>query len=156
MKKLSIVCLMLGLAFTSCTTSKLATNSENALRGDWTLYKVESRNPAASITTLFNQASPQCFQGSEWHLVANNNSGNYVLNGMNCPTGQNNINWHVAEEDGIAYFWFKQIPEGQKAKNIKSGYKMRVESADANAAHLSHEVPFGTGKTVIDYYFVKK
>lgn len=156
MKKLSLLCLALGLVTSSCSTSKLAKQTQNEFRGDWTLVSVQPREKGVSVTQLFNQASTDCFIGSHWHLVANNNSGTYILNETTCPSGKNMINWHTTEEDGIAYFWFKQIAQGEKAKNVKSGYKMRIESISETQAQLSQEVPLDNGKTTIDYYFIKK
>lgn len=155
MKKFSILCLVLGIFFTSCKTSKLAKQNETNFRGNWVLTSVQPREKTIAISEVFNQASPQCFNGSSWHLVANNHSGNYVFNNANCPTGQTEISWHMADDNGVGYFWFKQIGEGQKAKNVLSGYKLKVEAITNSQAHFSQEVPFDGGKTIIDYYFTK-
>ncbi|MRJ07420.1 hypothetical protein EDL98_00470 [Ornithobacterium rhinotracheale] len=155
MKK--VLLLMLSVAFfASCTTTQnAAKQSAKDFRGDWTLTSVTPRDAGIEITNLFDQAPQNCFVGSSWHLVANNNSGNYVFNSVSCPSEPSKINWHMSNEDGVTYFWFKRIAAGEKAKNVLSGYKLKVEDISDYQAHLSQEVPVDGQKTIIDYYFTK-
>ncbi|QAR31770.1 hypothetical protein EQP59_10660 [Ornithobacterium rhinotracheale] len=148
---------MLSVAFfASCSpTQNAAKQSAKDFRGDWTLTSVTPREASIQITNLFNQAPQSCFVGSSWHLVANNNSGNYVFNSVSCPSESNKISWHMTNEDGTTYFWFKRILPGEKAKNVLTGYKLKVEDLSDYQAHLSQEVPVGGEKTTIDYYFTK-
>ncbi|AFL97149.1 hypothetical protein [Ornithobacterium rhinotracheale] len=155
MKK--VLLLMLSVAFfASCSpTQNAAKQSAKDFRGDWTLTSVTPREAGIQITSLFNQAPQSCFVGSSWHLVANNNSGNYIFNNVSCSSEPNKINWHMTNENGVNYFWFKRIAAGEKAKNVLTGYKLKVENISDYQAHLSQEVPVGNQKTIIDYYFTK-
>lgn len=159
MKRLPFLILLLSIftVLSSCDARKKISNqTEQSMRGNWVLSQV-SVSKDFSISQLLGQAPVNCFQGSEWHLVANNHSGYYTLNGMNCPSEQNKISWHMESDGNNTYLWFKRIDEGQKAKNVKSGYKMRVVSIDEYQAHFSQEVPVnGGGKAVVNYYFNKQ
>uniref|UniRef100_UPI0039A531B9 hypothetical protein n=1 Tax=Ornithobacterium rhinotracheale TaxID=28251 RepID=UPI0039A531B9 len=155
MKKLLALACAVSL-FTACsTTQKVAKQAEKEFRGDWTLTSVAPRQAGIQITNLFNQAPQKCFTGSNWHLVANNHSGNYSFQNTACDSEPTKINWHMTQEDGTTYFWFKRIATGEKAKNVYTGYKLKVEDLSDYQAHLSQEVPVGGEKTTIDYYFTK-
>ncbi|MXV37171.1 hypothetical protein GO491_00555 [Flavobacteriaceae bacterium Ap0902] len=157
MKKLQF--LMLGLFFmiASCTTSKVAKQTETGLRGDWTLRQIiNDEGNTVVITSLLGNPNVACFEGSTWHFVANNNSGYYILNGAGCDSTEQPIKWYVEEDGANTYFWFKNLEEGLKAKEITTGYKMRVISVDNYQAHLVQEVPYDAGKLNIHYYFDKQ
>lgn len=158
MKKFSFLSiLMVVFLFSSCSTSKLAKQTTKSFRGDWTLSKITNeKGNHVNIKNIFAHSSLSCFEGSDWHLVANNESGHYTLQGAGCPVTQNKIKWFMSEEDGNVYFWFKRLEEGVKAKKTTKGYKMRVVSVDETQAHLIHEVPFEGGKLALHYYFTKK
>lgn len=149
--------LMLSVAFfASCsTTQNVVKKSTKDFRGDWTLTSVVPREKGIKVINLFNQAPENCFVGSSWHLVANNNSGNYAFSSVSCPSEPNKISWHMTNEEGTTYFWFKRILPGEKAKNVLTGYKLKVEDLSDYQAHLSQEVPIDGQKTIIDYYFTK-
>ncbi|MDO5510608.1 MAG: lipocalin family protein [Weeksellaceae bacterium] len=156
MNKLAVLGIVM-LIFASCSTAtQTARQTEQAMRGTWVLNEIvndQQRNVA--VTQLFDHASLECFTQSEWTFVANNSTGNYWLSGDNCPQGQNNISWHTSVEDGATYFWFKRL-DGERARNVTSGYKMRVVSADASQIHLMHEIPSSEGSVNLHYYFTKK
>lgn len=161
MKKLSILGLIIGAFFmlSSCNSQKSAAKkSANGLRGDWKLAQIIGKDDnTIVITKVFDQAPLNCFEGSTWHFVENNNSGYYTLNpNQKCPSGENKISWHMDNDGDNIYFWFKRIGEGQKAKNVKSGYKMEVIYVDEYQALFTQEVPVsGGGKTTLNYYFNK-
>lgn len=157
MKNLGILTLLMVLVLSSCSTTKIEREAEMTFRGDWTLDQiVNDQEQTVVITNLFDHSSPECFEGSTWHMVANNNKGHYTLEGVGCPTNENEFTWFMEEDGPDTYFLFKPIAEGEKAKNVLSGYKMKVISMDDMQAHLMHEVPFEGGKMSIHYYFSKK
>lgn len=167
MKKITVLCLSMGLFLGACKTTntaatkaasqKAANKAEKVFKGDWELAQILSEEGNnVEISNVFGQSSVDCFEGSDWHFVSNNNTGYYTLDGADCPMGQNKISWHLEEDNGTFYFWFKRIADGQKAKNVLSGYKMKLISADESQASFSQEVPFEGGKTTLYYYFNKK
>ncbi|MDG4945408.1 lipocalin family protein [Weeksellaceae bacterium KMM 9713] len=157
MKKIGILTLFIALMFSSCSTTKVERETQMSFRGDWTLDQIVSdQGESVVITNLFHHSSVECFEGSSWNFVANNNKGSYILDGAGCPTNENEFKWFMEEDGADTYFMFKRVDEGVKAKDVVSGYKMKVISVDDSQAHLMHEVPFEGGKMSIHYYFSKQ
>ena len=156
MRNLGILTLFIALMFSSCSTSKVAKKAEVSFKGDWTLTEIVSdQEQNVVITNLFNHSSVECFEGSTWHMVANNNKGWYKLDGAGCPVNEFDIVWSMEQDGSDTYFTFKRVDDDQKAKKVLAGYKMKVISIDGGEAHLMHEVPFEKGKMAIHYYFSK-
>lgn len=155
MKNLRFLALFVAILFMSCSTSKIAAEKEKTMRGDWTLSEITTdQGNLVDVKQIFNRPF-KCMEGSDWHLVANNNTGWFVQS-ANCATNQNRIKWYMQEEGTDVYFWFKQIAEGQKDKKVLTGYKMKLVSIDDANANFMHEVPFEDGKMTFYYHFTKK
>ena len=157
MKKLGFLTLVMVFLITSCSTSKVAKQTETTFKGDWTLTDiVNDKGNLVVINELLNHTSMECFEGGTWHLVANNNSGYYKLDGAGCAPNEFDIKWYMQQEGADTYFWFKRVTDDVKHKDVTAGYKMKVVSIDETQAHLMHEVPFEDEKMTIHYYFTKQ
>lgn len=158
MSKIFLLGIVSIVLLTSCAESKVVIDSESKMRGDWIISNVsyDGINPKYINTKVFDEADPKCYIGSEWHLVQNNNSGNYTLNGSeNCPSGITNIKWFVSDEGGNTYFNFKRIYEGEKPKNVTDGYKLKITNNNGSMIILRQDISF-EGKTIgINYTFSK-
>ena len=117
----------------SCTNTKLIAD-----------YEIMMRISSSHVNiTVFDQARTDCFEGSTWHLVQNNATGNYTLNGgANCPNETTKIKWFMTENNGQFYFHFKKIYEGERPKNVVDGYQMRVTSNTGSSFILEQELNF--------------
>lgn len=156
MKNLGILTLFIVILMSSCSTTKVERQAEMAFRGDWTLTQIVSdQDQNVVITNLFDHSSPECFEGSNWKFVANNNSGSYTLSGVGCPTQENRFQWFMEEDGNDTYLMFKRVEEGDKARHVTAGYRMKLVSVDDYQAHFIHEVPFEQGRMAIHYYFSK-
>lgn len=150
MKNLLITAVAWMFILVSCTSAnqKMKANAEDLkFKGDWEItnvtyekgYKVKS----------FDEADAQCFIGSHWRLISNNNSGAYTINGGgNCPSLTQPIKFEVTKNNE---FKFKKLLSNVKAKNITSGYILQVERQDADHFTLVQDVEF-EGKTLKVYY----
>jgi hypothetical protein len=163
MKK-GILTLAVGTAliFASCAStnvqkSQMETGKE--VRGSWTLSDVSYRGLAdkevqgnnyvtEKVSSVFDMAAPECYEGSTWNLVQNNKTGTYTFNTSDagCPTGTAKIIWDIKEEGTTTYFTFKDIT-GIKAKQNTAGYRLRVDYLDANSMTLVQDVN-ASGKIV--------
>lgn len=159
MKKIFLLSILLGLFTISCSSSKIATESAKTIRGDWTItnVSVSNENPAYVNINVFDEASYKCYQGSTWHLVNNNNSGYYTLNGgADCPSWTTSIQWFVSEQSGQPYFNFKQIMQGEKPKNVTAGYQLRIAYSTENSFMLVQDLMFEGKPLQVNYTFEKR
>lgn len=156
MKNLGILTLFIIMMLSSCSTTKVERHAEKSFRGDWTLTQITSDQAQnVVITQLFDHSSAECFEGSQWKFVANNNKGSYTLSGVGCPTNTNEFTWFMEEDGNDTYLMFKRVEDGEKARHVTAGYRMRLISVDDYQAHFIHEVPFENGRMAIHYYFSK-
>lgn len=147
-----------GLLATSCTNTKVVADNEKLMRGDWTITNVSVDGIKQSYVdvTVFDEANSKCYEGSTWHFVQNNATGNYTFNaGGGCPSGTTKIKWFVTEENGQMYFNFKKVYEGEKPKNVVDGYKMRVASNTGSSIVLVQDLMFEGKPISVSYTFQK-
>lgn len=157
-KKFIYLSLITFCLVTSCTNTKVVADSEKLMRGDWTVTNVlvEGINQSYIDVTVFDEANSKCYEGTAWHLVQNNATGNYTFNaGGNCPAGTTKIKWFITEENGQMYFNFKKVYEGEKPKNVVDGYKMRVASNTGSTIVLVQDLMFEGKPISVSYTFQK-
>src|ERR1700761_5812946 len=135
MKKIiqtSAIIILSILIFSACNTVKsLPAAATGATRakfvGTWTLNKVSYDGLLpGSVQTVFDQAAPDDFNGSNWKLT---NSGNGIYTLAN-GTSQT-IYWSVNKDAGNnELFQFKKIYEGDSASKVQEGYQLVVANND--------------------------
>ena len=115
------------LLLVSCATTKAIKETEKAVRGNWVLKTVTYDGAGSFKSTLLQDVSASCFEGSEWSFVANNNRGTYNITSNDCKTGERKFIWTVTGN--------KEITGGEihlkiTDKNYKSetnvGYKFEM------------------------------
>ncbi|MFA5618900.1 MAG: lipocalin family protein [Weeksellaceae bacterium] len=158
MKNFIVFSMVSALILISCAGSQVVVDTETAMRGDWTISSVtiDGINQEYVDATVFDEANTKCYEGSTWHLVQNNNSGTYTMNGGgDCPSGTTKIKWFVSEENGATYFNFKRIYDGQKPKNVLDGYRMRIVSNSGSSMILKQDLMFEGKPIGVNYSFIK-
>ncbi len=158
MNKIFLMGIISVFMLSACNESKVVIDSEKIMRGDWTVTNVSFDGVDASHVNavVFDEADPKCYIGSQWHLVQNNNSGNYNLQGSgNCPSGMTKIKWFVTDEGGARYFNFKKVYEGEKPKNVMDGYRMKIVTSTADYLVLRQDIRFEGSIIGINYTFSK-
>jgi len=155
--KIRILSLLVAVLFLSaCGTTKVVRSTQKGLKGNWVLSSITtSEGNLVDIKTLFNQASPQCFEGSTWSFVSNNNSGTYQFQNSGCDTSTHSIKWFMEEAENDVYFLWKFIPEGLKAKDVKAGYQLRLMYESETDLELEQEAAFEGEFIKIYYHFTK-
>src|SRR5690554_8086585 len=92
---------VLSLAMFSCKTATSTKNdvaTQIKLKGEWTL--VDVNYSAGYKVTSFDVADANCFEGSQWKLIPNNNSGTVTLNNPdNCPSFNSRIIWNIKTDE---------------------------------------------------------
>lgn len=133
--------------------TKLDNKTERAIKGDWVISSVSFPGSDYIKITSFDIADSNCFEGSAWNFVSNNNKGELVLENANCSSYKSNITWYV-NKDGFIVLKF--LTEGIKAKHTNTGYVLRIANMSETSFQLVDNVNVG-GKIVdVIYNFERK
>ena len=156
MKKVLLTGMIGTLFAVSCSSANQAQNARAdfmKLKGSWEISSVDY-DKQYKIKPFDEGADAQCFVGSQWNLVPNNNTGSYALaGGGDCPTITRAIKFDVSKDKE---FSFKVIDAGVKAKKVTAGYVLDFQNQTPTSFTLVQNVPF-EGKILKVYYnFTKK
>jgi len=119
MKKILIL-LVIAVTAISCGTPKTVQDSKRVIKGYWQLDNVTYTQDGNFNITLLNDTSAECFEGSTWRFIPNNNTGLYTINGSNCPNGERNFVFTIQQIDktsGLYDFLLKPTNAKNKSEN---------------------------------------
>ncbi|WP_055434707.1 lipocalin family protein [Lacinutrix algicola] len=126
MKK--IILLLVVTTFLSCGGSKVVRQSQKTIKGQWLLNNISYSEAGNFSVMLLNDASKECFEGSTWSFIPNNNTGIYTINNQNCTTGERNFVFTIQEVDeqtGLYDFLLK--PTDAKNKSVTNqGFRLKL------------------------------
>ncbi len=152
MKNLMVMC-MAFLLLVGCK-SNLSTNVDNKtevmLKGNWILTAVTYPGSEYIKVNSFDLADSQCFVGSTWKFISNNNKGEMALTKSDCPMFSSPITWFVNQEGN---FVMKVLNAGEKASKIRDGYVLKVDQVSANSFQLIDRISIGGKLTDVVYQF---
>jgi hypothetical protein len=127
MKKTILLAILAAVIF-SCGTSKTVQDSKKVIKGYWSLDNIAYSESGTFNVQLFNDASKECFEGSNWRFIPNNNTGNYSIEASNCPTGERYFIFTIQEVDattGLYDFLLKPTNEKKKSET-NAGIRLRL------------------------------
>lgn len=136
----------------SITDKKLDRGSQVAMKGNWTITTVTYPGSEYIKVNSFDLADSQCFVGSTWKFISNNNKGNMALTKYDCPVFSSPITWFVNKN---GEFVLKVLDAGVKAKKVRDGYILRVENQTENSFQLTDKITVGGKLTNVVYQFQK-
>lgn len=116
--------ILITILLSSCSTFNKAA-SEKVLRSDvsgtWVLTDIDLEDfPVGfSVGNLFHMTDYLDFQNSIWDLKGGGTGSISLTNGTIQP-----IYWSINKAGGIPTFQFKKLREGQKAKEVDTGYSL--------------------------------
>ncbi len=128
MKKI-ILLISLIVLITSCSTPKTVIQSKKVIKGDWTLDNITYSKEGTFNVTLLNDTSKECFEGSLWHFIPNNNTGNYTISNTDCNTGSRFFRFTIQEvnkDNGLYAFLLKPTNEKYKSDDYNRGFRMNL------------------------------
>jgi len=136
MRKLILLTVFLFAAL-SCGTPKTVIQSKKVMKGFWNLDNISYQAPGKYKISLLDDATSECFEGSTWRFIPNNNSGIYTINNVECQTGDRNFIFTIAEIDqatGLYDFLLKPtVKQGSANKTEKTGYRLQLtQLSDTN------------------------
>lgn len=133
MKKLFLMGLVL-FTIVACAPSKVVQESRKVMKGYWSLDQISYSEQGNFNVQLLHDATADCFEGSVWRFIPNNNTGIYTIEDANCGAGDRNFVFTVQEVDkasGLYHFLLKPTnPKGKSDSN--AGYRMSLEQLDTD------------------------
>ncbi|MEL0455170.1 lipocalin [Flavobacteriaceae bacterium SZ-1-7] len=133
MKKLLL--LLVTISVLSCGASKTVRDSKKVIKGNWVLNKIDYSQLGTYNVKLLNDESKDCFVGSSWQFVPNNNTGIYTINNSQCSIGDRYFVFTIDEvnkETGLYDFLLKPTDEKYKSET-KQGFRLSlVQLSDSN------------------------
>ena len=127
MKKLFVFAVFAAVLL-SCGTPKTVQESRKIIKGYWSLDDIAYSESGKFNVTMFNDTSKECFEGTAWRFIPNNNTGVYTVNNSNCPSGDRNFIFDIQEIDvnsGLYDFLLKPTnPKGKSDDN--RGFRVRL------------------------------
>ena len=127
MKRIFIL-LIFSILILSCSTPKTVIQSKKVMKGEWVLNSVTVNEKGNFSVSLFNDASKDCFEGSVWRFIPNNNSGLYSITSENCISGNRYFVFTIQEinkENQLYDFLLKPTNEKLKSEN-NTGFRINL------------------------------
>lgn len=133
MKK-TIMLVAITLVLGACGTSKTVSISKKDIKGNWTLNTITYSEAGTYNVTLLADATKECFEGSTWQFVSNNNTGRYNINNSNCSAGERPFVFTIQKidkETGLYDFLLKPTDEKHKSETQK-GFRLKLSALSDN------------------------
>lgn len=128
MKRLLLI--LLTATFLGCGATKTVRTSKKVIKGNWSLNSITYNQAGTYNVKLFNDASKECFEGSTWQFIPNNNTGIYNIINSECGTGERNFVFTIQEVDEMTeYYDFLLKPTNEKNKSeTNQGFRLHLAS----------------------------
>jgi hypothetical protein len=146
----ALVLVLFSCKTNSITNSKLDRGAQVALKGSWVVSSVAYPGSEYIKVNSFQIADSQCFVGSTWKFVSNNNKGNMALTKYDCAAFSSPITWFI-NTDGT--FVLKVLDADIKAKKVREGYTLAVANQTENSFQLIDKITVGGKVTDVVYQF---
>lgn len=128
MKKVALLAVLAMFAL-SCGTPKTVIQSKKVIKGYWALDQITYSEKGTYTVQLLNDTSRECFEGSMWRFIPNNNTGTYNIDNADCPTGERNFVFAIQEVDettGLYDFLLKPTNAKNKSETNNTGFRLRL------------------------------
>jgi len=112
----------------SCATPQAVRESKAVIKGEWTLSSVTYSESGNYNITIFNDASKDCFEGSSWRFIPNNNTGVYTIGSAGCTVGDRHFIFTIQEIDAsTGYYDFLLKPTDERGRSeTNQGFRVRL------------------------------
>lgn len=123
-----LITLSIAICLLSCGTSKTVRTSKKVIKGDWVLNSITYSQTGTFNVQLLSDATAECFQGSSWQFIPNNNTGSYAIDESNCSQGERNFIFTIQEEDATTGLYdFLLKPTNEKGKSeTNQGFRLNL------------------------------
>lgn len=156
MKKIILLCTLAVVMFACKSTSATSTNTDRKaqvdMKGNWEISSVTYPGSQYVKVNSFQLADSDCFVGSKWKFVSNNNKGSMAIAKAGCASFSSSITWFVNNDK---QFVLKVLSAGEKAKKVRDGYVLRLDNQTATSFQLVDKIDVGGKMTDVVYQFNK-
>tara|TARA_R100001369_G_scaffold92550_1_gene138252 strand:- start:1676 stop:2155 length:480 start_codon:yes stop_codon:yes gene_type:complete len=156
MKKL-IILAVVAMTVLSCGVSKTVSESRKIIKGYWSLDNITYSESGEFNVSLLGDTSKECFEGSTWRFIPNNNTGVYTINNSDCPTGDRNFIFTIQEIDpttGLYDFLLK--PTNAKGKSDNDvGFRLQLTQLNESTMRWEQTVNLEGSPFTINMNFTK-
>jgi hypothetical protein len=146
----AIALVMISCKSSSVTTTKLDKSVQVALKGNWIISSVSYPSSEYIKVNSFDLADSQCFVGSTWKFISNNNRGKMALTKYSCSAFSSPITWFV---NTGGEFVLKILGANSKSKKVREGYVLSVANQTENKFQLIDKITIGGKLTDVVYQF---
>ena len=156
MKKLLL--LLVTISVLSCGASKTVRDSKKVIKGNWVLNTIDYSQSGTYNVKLLNDSSKDCFVGSSWQFVPNNNTGIYTINNSQCSIGNRYFVFTIDEvnkETGLYDFLLKPTNEKYKSE-INEGFRLSLVQLSVSNMQWEQTVNVDGKPFTITMNFVKQ
>ncbi|WP_194852496.1 lipocalin family protein [Nonlabens antarcticus] len=149
MKKFILLGFVATMLLASCGgTQNIQKQTERTVRGNWVVDSVTYNGNGEFASTLLQDVSAKCFEGSQWYFVANNNRGSYSIESIGCDTGTRNFVWVIPGSKDIIEGDLLLKPTGDNYKSDSdAGFRLNVNNLTETSMTWSQSV-LVEGRTV--------
>ena len=134
MKKATLL-LVLAIICSACSTSKTVRASKKVIKGNWAISDISYSQSGTFNVSLLEDATKECFEGSTWSFVPNNNTGVYTINDTDCAVGDRYFVFTIQEIDestGLYDFLLKPTNNKHKSESNR-GFRLKLSAlSDSN------------------------
>lgn len=145
------VLLLFVLGCKTQQATQLDNKTESMIKGNWTITAVIFSGSDYFKVTSFELADSNCFVGSTWKFVSNNNKGEMKLNAVACPSFASPITWFINKEGNFVM----KILNNEKAKKVNEGYILKVANLTENSFELIDKINVAGQWKDLTYQFEK-
>lgn len=130
----TIILFALTIIISACATTKTERAYKKVINGNWTLNTITYNEEGTYNIILWEDATKDCFEGSTWQFVSNNNTGIYNIYDSNCTTGDRYFVFTIQEidkETGLYDLLLKPTNEKHKSET-KKGFRLKLSALTEN------------------------
>ena len=152
-----IILFALTIILGACSTSKTVRVSKKVIKGNWTLNTITYSEAGTYNVTLLDDASKECFEGSTWQFIPNNNTGLYNIADSNCAEGDRHFVFTIQEVDaetGLYDFLLKPTNEKHKSET-KQGFRLKLSALSDTMMQWQQTVTVDGEPFIITMNFTK-
>ena len=121
--------LLVSVFLTSCGGTKVIRQSKKIMKGVWELTSITYSESGTFNVSMFSDVSKECFEGSTWKFIPNNNTGTYTIDNGTCDGGPRHFIFKIQEIDAQTDLYdFLLKPTDLKHKSdTNHGYRVWLE-----------------------------